>query len=187
MYVQSSANIADISIRDSSAVQIDESNEIFGEKSHSLEKVLKDCSPYSKLPEYSIVHLMVKANDDLRQESFAMQLLEEFNTIFRMEKLPIKIIPYEVMPLSHNYGIIEFLKDTITIDELYRKNGSLEFVQKDKKKLNNFIHTLVGYSLVTYFLQLKDRHNGNILVRRDGCIIHIDFGFFISNSPGKGV
>jgi phosphatidylinositol 4-kinase len=47
--------------------------------------------------------------------------------------------------------------------------------------------TLVGYSLVTYFMQVKDRHNGNIMIRRDGSIIHIDYGFFMSNAPGKGV
>jgi len=49
---------------------------------------------------------MVKSNDDLRQECFAMQLLQEFTRIFNMEKLKIKLTPYEVMPLSHNSGII---------------------------------------------------------------------------------
>jgi phosphatidylinositol 4-kinase len=36
-------------------------------------------------------------------------------------------------------------------------------------------------------MQVKDRHNGNIMIRRDGSIVHIDFGFFMSNAPGKGV
>lgn len=49
------------------------------------------------------------------------------------------------------------------------------------------MNTLIGYSLVTYFLQVKNRHNGNIMVRRDGSLIHIDYGFFMSNAPGKGV
>ncbi len=53
--------------------------------------------------------------------------------------------------------------------------------------MKNFISTLAGYSLITYLLQVKDRHNGNIMIKQDGCIFHIDYGFFMSNTPGKGV
>ncbi len=79
------------------------------------------------------------------------------------------------------------MKDALTIDELFKKEGSLKFILKDKKKIKNFVHTLAGYSLVTYLLQVKDRHNGNIMIKKDGSIFHIDYGFFLSNAPGKGV
>lgn len=97
-------------------------------------------------------------------------------------------------------GIIEMVKDAITLDKLKKhiKNDfpkpltlkeffEIYFGERLSQAKETFMNSLAAYSLVMYFLQAKDRHNGNIMLHRSGKIFHIDFGFFLSNLPGKGV
>jgi phosphatidylinositol kinase/protein kinase (PI-3 family) len=51
---------------------------------------------------------------------------------------------------------------------------------------DNFLRSLVGYSVVCYILQIKDRHNANILMDREGNVVHIDFGFVLGDTPKMG-
>ena len=85
----------------------------------------------------------------------------------------------------------------MSIDEVHRIYGSLpeyfssKFGRKNtktyRKAQKNFMQSLAAYSLVCYILQIKDRHNQNIMIDQNGHILHIDFGFLLSNQPGKGL
>ena len=93
-------------------------------------------------------------------------------------------------------GIIECVPDTKSRDEIGKLgNNSLytyfigkfgaEGTPNYERAKKNFIESLAAYAIASYILQIKDRHNGNILIDDAGHIIHIDFGFFLTNSPGK--
>lgn len=139
---------------------------------------------------------MSKANDDLRQELMAMQLIRRFQEVFQEAGIPLKLKPYEILITSSSSGLIEYLPNTISIDGLKKKlppEANLNtfyrnfFKNSFEDAQRNFVESLAAYSLVCYLMQIKDRHNGNILVDMNGRIIHIDFGFILGISPGNNL
>lgn len=90
---------------------------------------------------------------------------------------------------------IECIPDTVSLDELkkampqnnqwtLREFYRRYFYENFEEAQKNFAESLAGYSILNYLLNVKDRHNGNILIDRHGHILHIDFGYFLSNCPG---
>ena len=178
--------------------QINNYSLVFGQTLETQEARLKYQSQYGYLSSYKVCKVLIKSGEDLRQEQFASQLINEFAQIFKIEEVDCYLYPYEIISTGNNAGIIEVCPNTISLDELKHKtsfdpNNTLKTfyenyfgkgTKKYKKAVKNLVRSLAGYSLVCYFLQIKDRHNGNILINNEGYLIQIDFGFFLSNAPG---
>ena len=171
---------------------------LFGETIEQKTLRLRKISPFGNLSSYKLFNLIIKSGEDLRQEQFATQLINEFLQIFKFEKVKCWLQPYEIIATGTNVGIVEVVPNSMSIDQMKRKTKkSLSDFYKDyfgpegshqyKRAMKNYIQSLAGYSLVCYFLQIKDRHNANILIDDKGHLIHIDFGFMLSNAPGKGL
>jgi len=167
---------------------------VFGKPMNIIKKEIQQNSPFKKFKTYKLINFIAKANDDLRQELLAMQLIKFFDKIFKEEKLPLHLHPYEILITSSSSGLLEFLENTSSIDGIKKKmatsskNLFLFYKKYFKDNLEeaqiNFTRSLAAYSLICYYLQIKDRHNGNILIDMHGNIIHIDFGFILGISPG---
>ncbi|KAL1538958.1 Phosphatidylinositol 4-kinase beta 1 [Salvia divinorum] len=155
-----------------------------------------NASSYGKLPGWDLRSVIVKSGDDCRQEHLAVQLISHFYDIFQEAGLPLWLRPYEVLVTSSYTALIETIPDTASLHSIKSRFPNIAslrdfFVAKYEEnspsfKLSqrNFVESMAGYSLVCYLLQVKDRHNGNLLLDEEGHIIHIDFGFMLSNSPG---
>ena len=163
----------------------------FGEpKEKTFEKIYKTSS-FKKFRTYRVKCFIAKANDDLLQEMFALQLIKKFEEIFK--KVDIFVKSYEVIITSESSGLIEFLNNTNSIDGIL-KNIPPEWDlnkfyrtffkgEAFKKAQAAFADSLAGFCLLSYYLDIKDRHNGNIMIDNKGRIMHIDFGFLLGTSP----
>ena len=137
--------------------------------------------------------MMVKANDDCRQEVMAMQLIKRLQQLFRKTSHKLYLRPYEILITSSSSAMIEFMPDTISVNALKKKMLAMKepalcnlrnfymwyFGSKFEEAQTNFIRSLAAYSIFSYLFAIRDRHNGNIMIDRKGHLIHIDFGFML--------
>jgi phosphatidylinositol kinase/protein kinase (PI-3 family) len=183
----------------------DPSAAVFKETFEAKEERVKGESPFGNSPRWKLYSVIVKAGSDLRQEHLALQLMHEMERVWKQNDCPIYLYCYRILVSSDEAGLIETIPDSISIHSIkksgYAKRvgqkgvtyslydyfiethgdpGSESFLQAQ----DNFLHSLVGYCIISYILQVKDRHNGNILMKASGHLVHIDFGFVLSNSPG---
>lgn len=171
---------------------------------------IRKTSAYGHLPNWDLCSVIVKNGDDLQQEAFACQLISVISTIWKNSGVAVWTKNMKIVVTSSHSGLVETINNALsvhsikkTMTEISIQNGNNpkgfvasikdyflkiygdESSPKFKKAQENFARSLAAYSIICYVLQIKDRHNGNIMLDNEGHIVHIDFGFILSNSPGS--
>ncbi|KAF2768180.1 hypothetical protein EJ03DRAFT_375555 [Teratosphaeria nubilosa] len=188
----------------------DPSAATFGEAWEQKKERIRRSSPYGWMKNWDLVSVIVKTGADLRQEAFACQLIGVCSKIWAEHEIPVWVKNMRILVTGETSGLIETITNAVSLHSLkrsltlasitagtnpkkriatlqdhYTKTFGAADSAPYQKALDCFTRSLAAYSTISYILQLKDRHNGNILIDSDGHVIHIDFGFMLSNSPGN--
>lgn len=181
-----------------------------GEDWNTKKQRIKKSSAYGHLKNWDLCSVIAKNGDDLPQEAFACQLISMISNIWKKNNIPVWTKRMKILITSANTGLVETITNAMSIHSIKKSftEHSIKSGENSKGKIftlldyfhsvfglpnstsfrtaqQNFAKSLAAYSIICYVLQIKDRHNSNIMVDGDGHIIHIDFGFLLSNSPGS--
>ncbi|KAG5933097.1 hypothetical protein E4U53_001088 [Claviceps sorghi] len=188
----------------------DPSAAVFGEAWEAKKERIRKSSPYGWMKNWDLVSVIVKTGADLRQEAFACQLIGVCHKIWSEAGVNVWVKLMRILVTGESSGLIETITNGVSLHSLKRSLtlASIDSGQNPRQRIaalkdhfikafgqpdsepykagvDAFKRSLAAYSIISYVLQLKDRHNGNVLIDSEGHIVHIDFGFMLSNSPGS--
>uniref|UniRef100_A0A8C6T7G1 Si:rp71-17i16.5 n=1 Tax=Neogobius melanostomus TaxID=47308 RepID=A0A8C6T7G1_9GOBI len=120
------------------------------------------------------------------------------DSIWQDKSLDLNLIPYGCIATGHNIGMIETVRDAVTIAAIQKSRGGSAGAFKEdalfdwlKSKcplqeihfqtVETFVKSCAGYCVATYVLGIGDRHNDNIMITDKGNLFHIDFGHILGN------
>jgi len=133
--------------------------------------------------------VMWKCGDDLRQDQMIIQLLQLMDKLLIQENLDMELMPVPVLATSPTTGFMEFIENQSAVAKALMKNQNdlrvflLRNSNNLEASLQRFTKSCAGYSIIMYLLGIGDRHLDNILLREDGRLVHIDFGYVFGDDP----
>lgn len=130
--------------------------------------------------------VVFKYGDDMRQDQLIIELFEVMDNIFQNASMNLHITTYKVLAFSKEFGCCQFITDSTAIMNLITEKRTIrQYLRENNgdldKQIEIFTKSLAAYSVMTYVLSIGDRHDNNILVVKDGRLLHIDYGFILGD------
>lgn len=139
----------------------------------------------------NIFNIMLK-KEDIRKEEIIMKIIKLMDHFLKTEEnLDLFVTVYNILPISSEYGYIEFVSDSTT---LYNIRENMNFSIQNYILENNpdmsisefrdkLSKSCAVYCVITYLLGIGDRHLDNIMITKEGVLFHIDFGYILGSDP----
>jgi phosphatidylinositol 3-kinase len=130
---------------------------------------------------------------DIRKEQIIMNTVRLVKLVLLQDEgLNLPIVDFDIRPTSDRDGLIQMVPDCISLEELrtnqtdilpwiIEKNETSTETASDLRE--RFLQSCAAYCVISYLLGIGDRNLHNLLLRPDGSLFHIDFGFVLGQDP----
>jgi len=132
----------------------------------------------------------------LRQDQMVLAMLRLMDNLLQQQGLDLALTPYRVLATGPAEGIVERVRDCLPLaDILKEKKGDIrrylaQFHPNtaapygiEPEVLERFVKSCAGYCVAMYVMGVGDRHLDNLMLRADGGLFHIDFGYILGRDP----
>ena len=128
-------------------------------------------------------------DQDLRTNLVTMQLYNIVHTLWCQNNIKIKMPLYDVITTGRNKGLIQIIPNSKSFEDIYNhvKNLKLKNYLKyncgmsEEDIMNNFMESLVGYSVANYVFGITQRNKKNINFQKDAQIFYTSYEHLLNH------